>query len=986
MKRRCRKVSALFLVVALLVSFIPTVAYSDDGGTESNAAPFPLTRTDDKVTVGAGNGIEVKLFDYGSAVNDNGLDGYFEFRGGCSDNIQLPDGSWEHAGRNEVWDGDGFKSNRVNVTPNLVNGYPVIDLSRAREAGHDIDDQSIGYLFGAGGKGVTAYDANNTLLQHDETTGHYFYNSVDNAVDFDISSGQFYVRNYTERGSSTAATGENCNDFLPFTYRVSEENLTHKQTSSGVVYDYESVTEMNYWFGMTIEFDFWMPEEGKFNGEDMVFNFSGDDDVWVFVDGKLALDLGGTHGVANGSINFATGEIAQYLNWKGANASSADTSYPTTLEAYGINLEPNSKHTLKFFYLERGSGTSNCSIDFNMPVIPSGDFIVAKQVSGAASVVTQAYDADYEFALYKIDTEQGFTAVDGASYAIADLKGNVIANSEATTDADGKFTLKAGQMAIFSLDSDDAGKYFVKESESEIVRSISNTVNGVPSGIAGGAESAVFEVGPDKGESTVMYTNVLESGSITISKSVEGKNADSFAVGSFEFEIKDAEGTLVGTVNLPQEGLNGAKIWSATVDHLLAGTYYVEEIAQHGDGYGYSWESVTYSDECVTISKENLNPTVNVVNQYRYTPDMTPAVAYKVWDDADNQDGIRPDSVRFALYAGATKIGEVDLSAQDGADPNKYSAAFEYDKYLGEPSVEEIGYTVGNEYHAFSDELKTVPGYTREINGLTITNRHVPEEIEAITVTKHWADGSEWGVRAVTVRIFAEGQEVNSAVIDGTLSDNWSVRFTADSEGKPLPKYKNGKEIAYSVSEDDLGTWWYYDVVKNGNDFIVTNYYSEFDPITVSGSVKKIWEDDGNEAGLRPVSIAVNLVKDNVVVDSIVLSEENAWEYVWTDLQLGAVYTVSEENVPSGYTSSVEAEGNSFVITNTYTAEQDPPVVDTDIADIIVDIEDTDVPKADVPVTDIPKTSDESSTVLWFMMFLLSGVGCFLLRKKRVKE
>ena len=77
--------------------------------------------------------------------------------------------------------------------------------------------------------------------------------------------------------------------------------------------DFMPLTDINgssdFYYGMTVGFNFIQPEEGKVNNNPMVFEFSGDDDVWVFVDGKLVLDIGGFHEAVGGSINFATGEV-----------------------------------------------------------------------------------------------------------------------------------------------------------------------------------------------------------------------------------------------------------------------------------------------------------------------------------------------------------------------------------------------------------------------------------------------------------------------------------------------------------------------------------------------------------------------------------------------------------------------------------------------------------------------------------------------------
>lgn len=90
------------------------------------------------------------------------------------------------------------------------------------------------------------------------------------------------------------------------------------------------------------------------NGRNMVFEFSGDDDVWVVVDGELLLDIGGIHSISKGSINFATGEIT-------VNSPVGKTT--TTIKEGGFS---QGDHTLEFYYLERGASDSNCKVQFNI--------------------------------------------------------------------------------------------------------------------------------------------------------------------------------------------------------------------------------------------------------------------------------------------------------------------------------------------------------------------------------------------------------------------------------------------------------------------------------------------------------------------------------------------------------------------------------------------------------------------------------------------
>lgn len=149
-----------------------------------------------------------------------------------------------------------------------------------------------------------------------------------------------------------------------------------------------------YGFGNEFDIDFYMSETGTLTAadntqKDITFNFSGDDDVWVYVDGVLVLDLGGAHKVSSGSINFSDMKViykaavdsSDNINNRTADPKTddkyaTDEKYVTTVDLAKIfkangaefnNKNSSKKHTLQMFYMERGSFDSNCSVSFNLP-------------------------------------------------------------------------------------------------------------------------------------------------------------------------------------------------------------------------------------------------------------------------------------------------------------------------------------------------------------------------------------------------------------------------------------------------------------------------------------------------------------------------------------------------------------------------------------------------------------------------------------------
>lgn len=149
-----------------------------------------------------------------------------------------------------------------------------------------------------------------------------------------------------------------------------------------------------YGFGTEFDIDFYMSETGTLTAadgtqKDITFNFSGDDDVWVYVDGVLVLDLGGAHKVSSGSINFSDMKVIYKAAVDSSDNINSRTFEPKTNDTYATNKDyvttvdlakifkangaefnnknSSKKHTLQMFYMERGSFDSNCSVSFNLP-------------------------------------------------------------------------------------------------------------------------------------------------------------------------------------------------------------------------------------------------------------------------------------------------------------------------------------------------------------------------------------------------------------------------------------------------------------------------------------------------------------------------------------------------------------------------------------------------------------------------------------------
>lgn len=191
--------------------------------------------------------------------------------------------------------------------------------------------------------------------------GYYYYDSDLNGADYNRRDGRFFVYNAPQHIVEQEHDGQ-----------VKGRSAGFMPLEKGPDI-YEKTGETNYWFGMKTEVDFFLPDDVqvKQNGDsapstrnrgignkDMKFYFSGDDDVWVFVDGKKVLDLGGIHKRIAGDINFSTG-IVRYEN-------PDNPSTPLKVDRDALKGIGKGDHRLTIYYLERGSSLSNCSIYFNL--------------------------------------------------------------------------------------------------------------------------------------------------------------------------------------------------------------------------------------------------------------------------------------------------------------------------------------------------------------------------------------------------------------------------------------------------------------------------------------------------------------------------------------------------------------------------------------------------------------------------------------------
>ena len=308
-------------------------------------------------------------------------------------------------------------------------------------------NESSSYLFSTtSGTGKTVYSDANYLFKKD-ADGYYEYDSAENFAQFDTKTKNFTV--YKVPGSCGNAVGLQSypkhGSFFPFN-TLGNSVIEHTANGSGI---YGISTNPDYHFGMTMSAKFIQPKDGKIQGNDMVFEFSGDDDVWVYIDGVLVLDIGGVHNAASGSINFANGNVTVGNN-NNLNLRQLFADAKTTGDfVSGENrFADYTMHTINFYYLERGEGDSNCKLKFNLPTVPKKSVTVEKQLSNTDK--EKYADVEFKFQLLVKDVTGKYVPLNTKGI-LSDGKDVEFKTETINNVSYGNvFTLKPGQHATFS--------------------------------------------------------------------------------------------------------------------------------------------------------------------------------------------------------------------------------------------------------------------------------------------------------------------------------------------------------------------------------------------------------------------------------------------------------------------------------------------------------------------------------------------------------
>ena len=430
-RRGLRPISPYAIVLALAVAL--TTSFFLPARAEAAIADHTVATT-------SPSGTTINLFDYWVNPDDHlSVSG----NGGINKNhrFQFNDGQGSESLNH--WTGN------TNPQPGIVNntlldGYPQLSKTWRGE--------SLRYLFDSSAQtGKTSHFGVTGLLK--VQNGYYVYDSTQNYAAYNADKNAFDI--YDTWGINNVGTSSHQGQFFPFDAAdkvFKEEN--DRLVQNGITADntgnpsYNDGKPVNHHFGLSMSSRFVQPADGKTNtGDDMVFDFAGDDDVWVFIDDVLVGDIGGIHNMASLSINFRSGKIQINGSDKGTLLSAYQTAGAQGSTKWnGNTFADGTNHTLKFFYLERGATDSNMMLKFNLVTVPESDIIKFDQdgkfVQGA------------EFALYK--TDENFTDT-------TNNKNELLGSG--TTDEAGHLTLTNdvdnGVINFDDLYEDSGSKYYL---------------------------------------------------------------------------------------------------------------------------------------------------------------------------------------------------------------------------------------------------------------------------------------------------------------------------------------------------------------------------------------------------------------------------------------------------------------------------------------------------------------------------------------------
>ena len=494
------------------------------------------------------------------------------------------------------------------------------------------------------------------------------------------------------------------------------------------------------------------------------------------------------------------------------------------------------------------------------------------------TVTSQIFAASFH--VKKVDKDDSSKGLAGAEFNLLDSTGAVLATQVSDKD---------GNLAFTTLTE---GTYTLKETKAPTNYKLDETEHAVV--VTYDADQQIYHVTIDgeavgskaspkliTNENDIKYLNLEATKVWDDQDNIEGLRPE-----SIEFQLYKN-----GTAEGKPVALSAGNNWKVTFSNL-------PDKDSNGNLISYSVKEVKVP-AYYTVDKEEsefVDGKATITN--KRTPETTEVTVKKVWDDAKNQDGLRPTTITVHLLANGEKVQTATVSGEGETWSHTFTNLPVY------KNGQKIIYTVTED---------TVANYTATIDGTTITNTYKPGKT-SLTVTKKWDDAeNQDGLRPKTIKVqlYADGQKLGKEV-ELSEDNKWSYTFS------DLDEKKDGKTIQYTVKETKVPEGYTQTVeATNPGQVVISNTHT---PSKTRVKVTKKWDDANNQDGIRPASITVRLYKDGAPTDqTLELSEANKWYGTFENLDVNAAgkalnYIVKEENVPEGYTLSIDDKDPAYLV------------------------------------------------------------------------
>ena len=711
----------------------------------------------------------------------------------------------------------------------------------ANNSGQDLLDllfnhetEVIGKHYVGTGNYLFQYMDSTTANYDGEHDGYYYLDARLNAASYNQSQQRFYLYDYLERTSDSRKDGGagQYSDLLPFNspyiFDASQVD-TYVDSVNRPGYEYDAKDTLyqnniqyseygdantNYFFGLRTDIEFFLPndtntqdEYGNYGnvstrGEHMVFDFHGDDDVWVFVDGKLLLDIGGLHGIMHGRIDFSTGTISYGADGK---------------ENVSTFSMPEGTHHMSVYYMERGSSQSNCAIYFNIAPrydleITKEDIVMADKLNGAVfsifndEALTEPAELwnsfeDHEAGLPSTNT---FTVVDGVAKCWGISAGKTYYIYETTpppgypaSDDMIRITLNNRGTATIETTTLHGQNGVATEGFAVIKQDVNDTLKVVALTFTNQMEGDTTEVRVEKAWDA-NSTSLPQY--ITVYLTADGKRIGRSA------RLTESNGWSYTWTGLPKYRSEGI---DEEVEYVVEEVFVPNYITVQGDSVKVEnyvdWVRVDQMSDSKTFLLVHNGQALTYNGSFGWM-DRTAAEADDSraahWNVTTDHDGFHlKNGLGYTLTYGSSGFYGIN------SDASALNQVFYYLNSRLMVHDHDVYYQFGANGAVVQEDGLAFQLYQKEtLTGLltNIVNKPVDEEKQTfVEVNKVWQDGAQnHEDDVVLIRLYADGKDTGRELILNA-ANNWSGSFD------DLPYYQDGTttKIQYTIVEDPINSY-----------------------------------------------------------------------------------------------------------------------------------------------------------------------------------